>query len=266
MPKLSIITINFNDKNGLKKTMESVISQSSTDFEYIVIDGGSTDGSKELIEKYQDKISYWVSELDKGIYHAMNKGILLAQGEYCQFLNSGDFLFDENVIAKMIEKTKDESILYGNMIKTLTNGKRLKNTSINTNSMLPFYLGSLNHSPSFIKKELFGKYGLYDESLKIVSDWKFFLKAIALGNESVKYLDIDVTVFDMTGISSTNSKLDKAERRQVLEELIPKSILSDYDLYWRDIEMMKRLKRYKLMYKFVWYLERILFKMEKRKM
>ncbi len=263
--KLSIITINFNNADGLIKTIQSVINQSSADFEYIVIDGGSSDGSKEVIQKYQDKIAYWISEPDKGIYNAMNKGILAAKGEYLQFLNSGDFIANKEVTSLMLSELGKESVLYGNMIKVWPTGRVFKNTSINTNSMLPFYIGSLNHSPSYILKSLFTKYGLYDESLKIVSDWKFFLDAIALGNEPVKYVDIDVTIFDMTGISSTNSILDKAERRKVLEEKLSKTILLDYDNYWKDIEMMKRLKRHKVIYKLVWFLERVLFKIEKRK-
>ncbi len=91
--KLSIITVNLNNKDGLQKTIDSVISQTFKDFEWIVIDGGSTDGSKELIEKYSDYISYWVSEPDKGIYNAMNKGIKVAKGDYLEFLNSGDIFF-----------------------------------------------------------------------------------------------------------------------------------------------------------------------------
>jgi glycosyltransferase involved in cell wall biosynthesis len=265
MPKLSIVTINYNNFLGLEKTIQSVVNQTSDDFEYIVIDGDSNDGSKEIIEKYANNISYWVSEPDKGIYDAMNKGILAAKGDFCQFLNSGDFLKDKDVTSRMLDHLGSESILYGNMIKLWPDGRTYKNTSIVSNSFYSFFVGSLNHSPSYIKRSLFEKYGLYDENLKIVSDWKFFLEAIALGNEVVKYVDIDVTVFDMTGISNTNSHLDKAERRLVLEEKLAPSILSDYDLYWRDIDMMKRIRKNKLVYKIVWLLERILFKIEKRK-
>lgn len=99
MPKLTIITINLNNKAGLQTTIDSVIAQTYKDFEWIIIDGGSTDGSKELIEKYTNYIKYWVSEPDKGIYNAMNKGIKVAEGEYLQFLNSGDSLFSNSVLS-----------------------------------------------------------------------------------------------------------------------------------------------------------------------
>ena len=95
-PLISIITVNFNDKIGLERTLESVFSQNFRNFEYLVIDGGSNDGSKELLEKNSEKINYWVSEPDKGIYNAMNKGISFAKGEYLIFLNSGDHLKNEN--------------------------------------------------------------------------------------------------------------------------------------------------------------------------
>ena len=113
MTKLSIITINRNNAAGLRKTIESVVSQTYTDFEYIIIDGASTDGSVEVIKEYAEATLpcgeglgerlYWVSEPDKGIYNAMNKGILKAQGEYLLFLNSGDWLVDKDVIKSFID-------------------------------------------------------------------------------------------------------------------------------------------------------------------
>ena len=111
---ISIITINLNNKDGLKRTIESVINQTKFDIiEYIIIDGGSTDGSVDLIKQYQDKISYWVSEKDTGIYNAMNKGIDASTGEYSLYLNSGDYLYTNDVIEKIMDKL-DKDIVYGN--------------------------------------------------------------------------------------------------------------------------------------------------------
>lgn len=101
--KLSIITINYNNVNGLQKTLESVFRQTCKEFEYIVVDGASEDGSKELLEQFLAKADFpfrWISEPDNGIYAAMNKGIRMAQGEYLHFLNSGDWLTDEKVVEK----------------------------------------------------------------------------------------------------------------------------------------------------------------------
>ena len=120
--KISIITVNYNDKDGLEKTIKSVLNQENTVFEYLVIDGNSADGSKDVIEKYKDKIDYWVSEPDSGIYNAMNKGILAATGDYLLFLNSGDWLYENDSIAnvdKLILESKD--IYFGNAICFFTN-------------------------------------------------------------------------------------------------------------------------------------------------
>ena len=88
--KYSIITINYNHIEGLKRTIDSVISQTSSNYEYIIIDGGSTDGSVNIIKEYKEHLVYWISEKDNGVYHAMNKGVAQAQGDYCIFMNSGD--------------------------------------------------------------------------------------------------------------------------------------------------------------------------------
>lgn len=268
---LTIITINRNNAAGLEKTMQSVISQTCKDFEYIVVDGASTDESVEVIKRlapeFSDRLK-WISEPDKGIYNAMNKGIGMASGDYVEFLNSGDCLASDKVTERMLETLKESgahSILYGNMLKDIPNGKILRDKCFAGGeiSFLGFYTGTLNHSPAYIRKDLFEKYGLYDESLKIVSDWKWYLKAVILGEEKPVYADIDVTLFDMKGISETNKALDKAERKQVLEQLIPHTILADYERWAFSIDQMKRLKRHPWAYKLVWFLERCLFKVEK---
>lgn len=228
--KLSIITINFNNSAGIKKTIESVVNQTYKDFEYIVIDGGSDDGSKELIEKYTDKITYWVSEKDKGIYNAMNKGILKAKGEYCLFLNSGDWFCNNEVINQFIKINPQEEIVYGNLIKVYSNSKIIidKGPQRSLITLSDMFFGTINHSSSFIKKKLFDKYGLYDEGYKVVSDWAFFLKTIAMNNVSVKYLDLDIVYFDMTGISNVNKKLRDEERSIELKKTLPESLYIDY--------------------------------------
>ena len=270
---LTIITINRNNAAGLEKTMQSVLSQTCTDYEYVVVDGASTDGSVDVIRRlapaFGDRLK-WVSEPDKGIYNAMNKGIGMATGEYIEILNSGDSLAEKDVVEKMysaVEKEGHPSILYGNMLKDFPDGHvhRDKGFAGEEITLLSLYIGTLNHSPAYIRRSLFDKYGLYDESLKIDSDWKWYLQAIVFGEEKPVYVDIDVTLFDMTGISETNKGLTKAEREQTLRELVRPTILADYDAWVPSIRMMKRIKRHPWAYKIVWFLERCLFKAEKRK-
>lgn len=285
--KLSIITINYNNAEGLRKTLASVASQSYRDIEHIIVDAASTDGSVEIIREYENTIKRsvtidkstiqvkWISEPDKGIYAGMNKGILKATGDYIQILNSGDILAARDVTEKMVSaldtlNTKRSSlnedsigILYGNMIKRWPDGKRIVDRCKAGNlSMLSFYHGTLNHDSAYIRRDLFERFGLYDETLKIVSDWKWYLQVIPLGGITPIYVDIDVTVFDMTGVSENNTASWKVERRPVLEELVPPMILADYDKYGEDMRMMDRLQRHHL-HGFVRFIERVLFKFEK---
>ncbi len=265
MPKLSIITINYNNASGLRKTIESVISQTSHDYEYLVIDGGSTDGSMDVIKEFSNNITYWVSVPDNGIYNAMNKGIKAAKGEYCQFLNSGDILASLGVTEKMLICMPNDGIVLGNMLKKLPNGKihRDKGPGFQKPTFLTFYRGTINHSAAYIKRSLFYKYGMYDENLHIVSDWKWYLFVVGLNNESVSYINTDLTLFEMSGISNSNLELDKLERQKVLDELIPANILADYNLHWQNIDQVSRIKRYIIPRFIFWLMERSLFKWEK---
>jgi glycosyltransferase involved in cell wall biosynthesis len=167
---LSIITINLNNQTGLQKTIESVINQTFKNLEFIVIDGGSTDGSIEVIKLYQDKITYWISEHDEGIYNAMNKGIKIAKGRYCLFLNSGDFFISHDVIKLADPFSFTVPIVYGDG-KVQQKKLITQNNLPDTLSLDYFFNISLFHPSTFIKRELFEIYGLYNENNKIVSDW-----------------------------------------------------------------------------------------------
>ena len=270
--KLSIITINWNDATGLEKTMQSVVSQTFKEFEYIVVDGASSDNSVEVIKSFELQFAHlsWVSEPDSGIYNAMNKGIRMASGDYIQILNSGDCLAAVDVTECMLEaldKMGSPSILYGNMIKCYPDGRRYVDRSMEGREItfLSFYLGTLNHDPTYIRRDLFEKYGYYDESLKIVSDWKWFMQAIIEGEEEAKYVDINVTLFDMTGVSESNAALVKEEREQVLRQTYHAALLTDYEHYADPIERYQRLQRHPWALRLTSFIERVLFKEEKRK-
>jgi len=298
--KLSIITINYNDANGLEKTLESVSCQhipEGFELEHIIIDGASTDGSVEVIRDYEKQLLslslrlslIWLSEKDKGVYNAMNKGIKIATGDYIQILNSGDILASNDVIVRMnealsIENTKRINasldadkrlnvnavdILYGNMLKAMPNGKILRDTCGSDlyipESFLYFYKGTLNHDCAWIKRELFIRFGLYDEDMHICSDWKWYVDAIAIGGVKPTYVDIDVTIFDMNGISESGGKnraLIQQERRNYLEQILPASVLHDYDTYSFPIFQYQRLSKHHL-WPLVHFMERVLFKLEK---
>lgn len=284
--KLSIITINFNNAEGLKRTLESVYAQTYQEFEHIIIDGGSSDGSVPIMKSYEERIvtnrfnqktQYplisWVSECDNGIYHAMNKGIKRASGAYIQILNSGDILAAENVTERMmleLERNEYPSILYGNMLKsydmkTIINRDTCGNGMYTPESFLYFYKGTLNHDCAYIRRDLFDKYGLYNEEMKICSDWEWYVRAIVLGDEKPIYTNIDVTIFDMNGVSENrgkNADLINKERREYLEKILPPAILHDYDVFSFPMLQYQRLKKYHL-WGLVYFIERVLFKLEK---
>lgn len=228
-PFLSIITINYNNFNGLKLTIDSVISQTCQNFEWIIIDGGSNDGSKNLIVQNKEHFAFWCSEPDSGIYNAMNKGISKSSGEYLLFLNSGDVLYDDDVLEKVDRIGLKSDIVSGQMVR-MDNGKILR--YYDNNILLQLLNNTINHQATFIKRKLFDSL-LYDEHLKIVSDWKFWLQSIIIRNASYEKLDMLISKQDMTGISLSGKffDLEQTERRQVIGELFPPLViesLSDY--------------------------------------
>ena len=270
--KLTIITINRNNVVGLEKTMLSVASQTYREFEYVVVDGASTDSSVEVIKRLSSQFAHlkWVSEPDKGIYNAMNKGLRNATGDYIQILNSGDVLAGEDVVERMLSALKENDspdIFYGNMLKSFPNGGLIRDRGFagKNPSMLGFIHGTLNHDPVYIRKSLFDRFGYYREDLPITADWRWYVEAIPFGGVKPVYTDIDVTVFDMTGVSETQIEKREKERDLELKRILPFGVYQDYKNYCFPIEQMNRIKRYPLVYKFFYLVERALFKLEKMK-
>ena len=219
--QLSIITINYNNAEGLEKTIKSIAGQTFRDFEYLVIDGGSSDGSRAVIQKYEERISYQCSEKDSGVYNAMNKGILKATGDYLLFLNSGDCLHDSRVLEEIVPLLGNEDIVYGDLQFVTPQGERKEVFVYPDVLSVDYFLErSLGHPASFIRRNLFGS-SLYDESFRIVSDWKFFLEKIVLEGVPCRHVTRVVSDFDTGGISSSALVLCDKEREQVLRTCFP---------------------------------------------
>jgi glycosyltransferase involved in cell wall biosynthesis len=240
MPKLSIITINYNNLEGLKRTVESVVNQTWQEFEYIVIDGGSTDGSKEYIESQNSKIDYWVSEKDSGIYNAMNKGIKAATGEYLLFLNSGDDFIDKDVLFSIKYNLEVEDIIYFDI--NLVDKERVYIKKCPDEMLFSFLFNdALPHQSTFIRKSLFDKIGNYDESFKIVSDWKFCLFAIFKSNASYKHIEGVFSNFYLDGLSSN---VDFSNERKIVLQSYFKEFIEDYDELFKNRRELILLKNY----------------------
>ena len=223
MKKLSIITINFNNRDGLRKTIESVVNQTWQEFEYIIIDGGSTDGSVEVIQEYADRIDYWVSEPDKGIYDAMNKGIDKATGEYCLFMNSADIIYQPTTLEEVYLHLDGTDIISGRLL--FEHGYIMTPPQVVTAKF--FFTRTLPHQATFIHRALFA-ISQYDCNYRIVSDWKFWIEMLVCNNASYKTIGITVALFDNSGISSTNENLRIQEQQDVLCSLFTPRIMSDY--------------------------------------
>lgn len=229
---LSIITINFNNLNGLKSTCASVLRQTAfSEVCWIIIDGGSTDGSKEYITTIGNNLSYYVSEPDGGIYDAMNKGLQQVHTPYCLYLNSGDSFYSNTVLEQVVPllKCTDKDIIVGRLA-FVHNGNFSHNSPLRFKpSAAELLWNSLPHQASFVKTEVLKNVGGFYTNYKIVSDWAFFVTAILFRNASYEPLDMVIANFDTSGLSSRaeNIAKRKAEKLHFIEHHSPEM--------WKDV-------------------------------
>lgn len=215
--KLTVVSICLNNKEGLEKTIQSVINQTFFDkIEYVIIDGGSTDGSKEVIEQYQDMLAYWCSEPDGGIFPAMNKSIEHCNGEYTLYLNSGDILNNNNVI-ELVYDELDRDIVYGNEYKV---GKKKTLARFPDKLTEAFFKRSaLPHQSTFIRTELLKEHN-YSTDWKVLGDWSWLRERIMVDKVSYKHLNFPISDYDLNGFSTINQKLFFAERDEYYKQSI----------------------------------------------
>ena len=272
--KLSIITVNYNNKAGLQKTIDSVIAQTWRDFEWIIIDGGSTDGSKELIEKYQQHFAYWCSEPDKGVYNAMNKGIGRARGEYLNFMNSGDIFYSKDTLEEVFARNiLNADMIYGDWVRIEKENIVLMKAP-NKVSLEFFYTDNICHQAMFLKSSTMKKRS-YDETFQIYADWARWME-MALDGLVFQYVPVTICCFDATeGLSNKitsnldmekermrtmisnpireilnhnieyKNELDKYRNNQLVQDVY--SLINDYPLYYKWIRLniifLKLLKK-----------------------
>lgn len=232
---LSIITVCFNEAARIALTCESVVNQTFQDFEWIVIDGGSTDGTLDILKKYERRMNYFVSEPDRGIYHAMNKGIAQAHGKYLLFLNGGDYLYETETLANIFSGNSilDHDIYYGDLV--LEREQNLKYYTIDfTNVYATFARRTLPHQATFIKRTLFQTYGMYDESFTIAADLEFFLRVFVSNpyrkQHTIEHLPFIISVFEKDGISSRSLKQRYIENRNIRKRHYPAWYLIYYHI------------------------------------
>ncbi|WP_455671779.1 glycosyltransferase family 2 protein [Phocaeicola sp.] len=260
MPKISIITINYNNSIGLEKTIRSVINQTYTNYEYIVIDGNSTDGSKEIIKKYDADINFWVSEPDKGIYNAMNKGILKSSGTYLIFMNSGDSFYNNTVLANVDSLLTTEIVLGQDMRLGQVHAYNKDTVSI-----LDLWKTPLNHQSAFIHRKLFANGSLYDEDYKMLADQKHFVYSLIIKNCTFKNIDLIIVDYDISGLSANNHQLFIEEKEKIYKDLLPQRVIDDFLRYAKAdspiIDLLPSFNRTYRFHRMVYNLVKILIKL-----
>lgn len=254
--KLSIITINYNEASALQQTIDSVRLQTYQDYEHIIIDGGSTDESVAYIKAYAEVCTSlkWVSERDKGVYDAQNKGIERAEGEYSFFLNAGDVFASTQVLEKMFSMPTQADLLYGNL-KVVQKGKQVGYCKgVDQPTFLDLYNSCLKHQATFIKRSLFERFGMYDASLRIVADWEWFFRVVAFHDDvTLEYHNVDIAEFDNDGISNRSPQLCEEERQLVLDRYMSQRMQEDYLLLtkYRNVRYGSKSKIFETMYRVI---------------
>lgn len=228
MPKLSIITVNFNNDAGLRRTLESVKNQNLSNVEFIIIDGGSSDKSLAFIHEHKNIVTTFVSEPDNGIYDAMNKGIRMATGDYLLFLNSGDHFYNEHSLNENRFHLGDADIICFDIEMVNQQKKFVKRHPDNIN-MSYLMEDTFAHQSTCIKRSLFATVGFYDTSLKIVADWKFFIEALVFHRASYKAVHSILSTNYLDGVSSTGEgSLTRKYERIAIKKNLFKLFDSDY--------------------------------------
>ena len=220
----------------MRKTLASVAAQTYRDIEHIIVDGGSTDGSVDIIRDYEETIHHtpytihliWLSEKDNGIYDAMNKGVEKASGDYLYFLNSGDAFATPDVVQEMMKIFDGTDIIIGRVNRT-NNGKVFGQTNLLSEkdmSLYKMYLGGINHQSALIRRELLVETP-YDATIKYGADWKFFVQTIVLKGATTKFVDEIFANYDVAGLSSNTPEVRK-ERETILKTILPERVARDY--------------------------------------
>lgn len=234
-PLISVITVTFNAEKYLTETIKSVLNQTYDNIEYIIIDGGSTDKSIEIINNFEDKIDYWISEPDKGAYDAMNKGAKSATGDFIIFMNADDYYYKNNVIekiSKIIEKNNKAAIVYGKvlMLDVENNYKSIRGEKLTIS-----YLEKGKNIPSqaaFLNRKIFLK-NLFDIQYKISADFDFTVKMF-LENRKLIFFDIIISVFRLGGISSDHIPRLKEVKRIIKKRMDKKNYRSFLKIYYYE--------------------------------
>jgi glycosyltransferase involved in cell wall biosynthesis len=224
--KITVIIACKNEKETIERTLLSIINQTYKNFEIIIMDGASTDGTLDIIEKYGNYISHCASKKDGGIYYAMNQGISFAYGDFLYFLNAGDTLYSDKIfeiLIKNIEKYPKTEMFWGDVCINYPDGKTVNNSFSDFNNVYSFFETFICHQSTFYKRSLFEKFGNYDTKLKIAADIDFNMKLLVENNIETVYIPTVISNFYRNGASSDikNQDLMQKENNEVFKRYYP---------------------------------------------
>ena len=241
-PKVSIITVVYNGIEFLEETIKSVIAQTYPNIEYIIVDGGSKDGTLDIIKKYEAHISKWISEPDKGIYDAMNKGIDLATGDWQNFLNAGDSFVDNNVLEKIFTTNLENiTLVYGDIIAIRENGQKLNVNAIDLKDDKSIIKGmKVCHQAIFYNKNIMIK---YDDKLRLKSEWKHLIEITRKANFLPKKFDLPIVYYSVGGLGAQQLKLNQKEYRDVFLKMYGISAYITYMPFFAYMTLRRILKK-----------------------
>ena len=246
--KVTIITVCYNSANTIEKTILSVRNQTYKNIEYIIVDGNSKDTTLSIIKKHENIISNWISEPDKGLYDAMNKGIDMATGDLIGILNSDDVFNSESVIEEIVDfhKRYDIDASVGNIVQHKENGKIIRMYSSKYWNPEKLKIGFMPPHPSiFFNKELFNKYGYYDLGFKIGADYELITRFFLKNKITWKYSDITTTAMLVGGLSSSGTSSYKLITKEIQRALTMNGIVFSpikirVRFFWKIIGFIKK--------------------------
>ncbi|MDD3342469.1 MAG: glycosyltransferase family 2 protein [Sulfurospirillaceae bacterium] len=231
--KVSIITVAWNSKDTIKDAIDSVLSQTYKDIEYIVIDGASSDGTVEIVQHYGDKIARFISEPDRGIYDAMNKGLKLASGDIVGILNSDDFYMTDEVIGNIAALFKEKNVesVFADLVYIQPNNLEKVVRYYDSSHFSPekFAYGWMPAHPTFFaKREIYEKYGYFKTDYKIAADFELLIRFLAHRNVSYYYLKMPIVKMRMGGVSTSGLKSTYLLNKEILRACLENGIYSNW--------------------------------------
>lgn len=246
--KISIITVVYNNEDTIRQAIESVLGQTYKNIEYVIIDGGSKDNTVNLINRYKDRLGYFVTEKDDGLYDAMNKGIKACTGDVIGILNSDDLYEDFNVIASVMEEFNTDSeldILYGNLVYVKSNDTKKVVRNWKSKSYYPFFFEHANvppHPSLFVRSKVYNETGLFDLQYKLAADYELMLRMFKKHHFKSKYINKLIIKMRLGGATNQSLSNVVAQNKEILQSWRNNGLHAPF--YLMPLRIFKRLTQF----------------------